>query len=176
MKMKIGDVLVYRDSELSGSYGTGVVISVFPEEYAILWSGRGLTKYRRAILDKRIDDVFQRVEGSGGVPKERQLNLGTAKTAVAFNENYSRSKLELLCEKLKLSDASGAKDVADGLTAEFFTKKLALRGGTKVVLRQLAELCAASNKASSDAREISKELFFGYVIQRSDFVVIDDKH
>jgi len=49
--MKMGDVLAYKNSEVSVRYGTGVVTAITNEEYAILWSGRGLTKYRRAILD-----------------------------------------------------------------------------------------------------------------------------
>jgi hypothetical protein len=33
----------------------------------------------------------------------------------------------------------------------------------------LAELCNARNSASEEARNISRELFFGYVLQKSDF-------
>ncbi len=40
MKMKTGDVLVYRDSEASLRYGTGVVTSITTEEYSILWARR----------------------------------------------------------------------------------------------------------------------------------------
>jgi len=63
---------------------------------------------------------------------------------------------------------SAATDVADGLKAELFTKKLALRGAAKAVLLQLAELCSPP-VVCDEARNISRELFFGYVLQKSDF-------
>lgn len=170
MKMKTDDVLVYKDSTLAMRYGTGVVTSITPSEYTILWSGRGLTKYKRSILDGRIEQTFQQVDNREGFPKERHLQLGDAKVRVAFNENYDRARLALLCEKLKLSETSKAKDVADGLTAQLFTKKLVLRGGAKAVLCQLAELCDTGSSAPCDeARNISRELFFGYVLQKTDF-------
>ena len=76
----------------------------------------------------------------------------------------------MLCEKLKSSGTHRAKEVADGLAAELFTKKLVLRGAAKAVLCQLAELCdTRSSTFGDDARNISKELFFGYVLQKSDF-------
>jgi hypothetical protein len=169
MKMKIDDVLIYKDSQMSIRYGTGVVTSITSDEYTILWSGRGLTRYRRAILDDKLEQIFERVDKRGTLPKERHLHLGASRPGVPFNENYDRAKLELLCEKLKSSGTSKAKDVADGLAAELFTKKLTLRGAAKAVLLQLAELCSARNFAADEARNISKELFFGYVLQKSDF-------
>lgn len=172
--MKTDDVLVYKDSHLAARYGTGIVTSVTPAEYTILWSGRGLTKYKRSILDGRLEETFQQVDNQEGFPKERQLQLGAAKVRVAFNENYDRAKLALLCEKLKLSEASRAKDVADGLTAKLFTKKLVLGVATKTVLCQLAELCDAGKSSVCDeARDISRELFFGYVLQKTDFQVLE---
>lgn len=173
MKMKTGDVLVYKDSETSGRYGTGVVISITIDEYSILWSGRGLTKYRRAILDEKLEQIFQREAKETGLPKERHLHLGPSKTGVAFNENYDRAKVELLCEQLKTSGARKAKDVADGLVVELFTKKLALRGAAKNVLLQLAELCSARSSACDEAQNISRELFFGYVLRKSDFAAVE---
>lgn len=174
MKMKMGDVLVYKDSQISVRYGTGVVVSITSDEYSILWSGRGLTKYRRAILDERLEEIFQREDKQTGLPKERQLRLGASKVAVPFNENYDRAKLGLLCEQLKTSGAHKANEVADGLAAELFTKKLALRGAAKNVLLQLAELCNPRGAAvCKEAQNISKELFFGYVLQKSDFVIAE---
>lgn len=173
MKMKTGDVLVYKDSEMSVRYGTGVITAITNEEYAILWSGRGLTKYRRSILDDKLEQIFQRGEKQTGLPKERHLHLGASKVGVAFNENYDRAKVEVLCEQLKTSGARKAKDVADGLAAELFTKKLALRGAAKNVLLQLAELCSTRSGASDEAQNISKELFFGYVLRKSDFAAVE---
>jgi hypothetical protein len=173
MKMKTGDVLIYKDSETSVRYGTGVVTSITTEEYSILWSGRGLTKYRRAILDDKLEQIFQRGNNETGPPKQRHLHLGASKPGIAFNENYDRAKVELLCEQLKTSGARKAKDVADGLVVELFTKKLALRGAAKNILLQLAELCSTRSGASDEAQNISKELFFGYVLQKSDFAVVE---
>ena len=170
MKMKMGDVLNYKDSQVSILYGNGVVTSITPDEYTILWSGRGLTRYKRSILDGKEEKIFQQVDKSVGLPKERRLNLGAPKNRIAFNENFDRERVELLCDRLKLSGTHKAKDVADGLTTELFTKKIALREATKAVLLQLAELCGARKSAScEEARSISRELFFGYVIQKSDF-------
>ena len=172
--MKTADVLVYKDSQLAMRYGTGVVTSITPAEYTILWSGRGLTKYKRAILDGKEEQTFQQVDNRAGFPKERHLQLGAAKVTVVFNENYDRAKLALLCEKLKLSEARMAKDVAAGLTTQLFTKKLALGGATKAVLCQLAELCDTGKSfACAEARDISRELFFGYVLKKSDFQELD---
>jgi len=173
MKMKTGDVLVYRDSEASLRYGTGVVTSITTEEYSILWSGRGLTRYRRAILDDKLDEIFQRAERETGLPKERRLRLGKSKVAVPFNENYDRAKVESLCEQLKTCGARNAKDVADGLASELFTKQLALRGAARNVLLHLAELCNTRSSASDKAQNISKELFFGYVLRKSDFAIAE---
>lgn len=175
MKMKMGEVIVYKDAQTSSRYGTGVVAAVTSEEYSILWSGHGLTKYRRAILDEKLEQIFQRVDKQSGLPKERQLHLGASKTGVPFNENYDRARVELLCEQLKTSGARKAQDVADGLAAELFTKKLALRGAAKNVLLQLAELCSTRSSASDEAQNISKELFFGYVLRKSDFAVVESE-
>lgn len=174
MKMKTDDVLVYKDSNLATRYGTGVVTSVTPDEYTILWSGRGSTKYKRAILDGKLAQTFQPVDNQADFPKERHLQLGTAKVRVAFNENYDRAKLALLCEKLKLSAARQAKDVAEGLAVKLLTKKFALRGQAKAVLGQLAELCDSGRASTCDeAQDISRELFFGYVLQKTDFQVLE---
>lgn len=174
MKIKTGDVIVYKDSKASVLYGTGVVMTITSDEYAILWSGRGLTKYRRAILDDKLETVFQRGDQEKGLPRERHLQLGASRAGVAFNENYDRAKVELLCEQMKSSGARKAADVANGLAAELFTKKLALRGAAKSVLLQLAELCnARSSTACGDAQNISRELFFGYVLKKSDFAVVE---
>ena len=172
MQMKMNDILTYKDSQVSERYGTGVVTSITPEEYVILRSGRGLTRYKRSILDGKLEQVFQRIDKRAGLPKQRhiQLHSSKSKASVPFNENYDRAKLALLCEKLKSSGTHRAKEVADGLAAELFTKKLVLRGAAKAVLCQLAELCdTRSSTFGDDARNISKELFFGYVLQKSDF-------
>jgi hypothetical protein len=173
MRIKTGDALVYKDSAAGGRYGTGVVVSISGEEYGILWSGRGLTKYRRAILDQKLELIFDRADTETSLPKERHLHLGTSKAGVAFNENYDRARVELLCEQLKTSGARKAKDVAEGLGAELFTKKLALRGAAKNVLLQLAELCNTRSPGSDGAQDISRELFFGYVIRKSDFAIVE---
>jgi hypothetical protein len=73
------------------------------------------------------------------------------------------------CDKLRASGAPKAVEVADGLKAELFTKKLVLRGAAKTILSQLAELCDERSASSDEARNISKELFFGYVLSKSDF-------
>jgi hypothetical protein len=46
-------------------------------------------------------------------------------------------------------------------------------GAAKNVLLQLAELCNPRSAASDEAQNISKELFFGYVLQKSDFVIAE---
>jgi hypothetical protein len=168
MKMKTDDVLIYKDSQNSIRYGTGVVTSVTHEEYTILWSGRGLTKYRRSILDGKLAETFQLVDQRTSLPKERHLKLSASGVQVSFNENYDRVKVASLCEQLKSSGTDQAKVVADGLATKLFTKKFALRGQAKAVLCQLAELCD-SGSAREEAHHISKELFFGYVLQKSDF-------
>ena len=89
MKMKMDDVLVYKDSQLAVRYGTGVVTGVTPAEYTILWSGRGLTKYRRSILDRRLEQTFQQVETQEGLPKERRLQLGTANVRVVMTSGLN---------------------------------------------------------------------------------------
>src|ERR1044071_3448740 len=108
MTMKTDDVLVYKDSQMATRYGTGVVTSVTPDEYTLLWSMSAWTKYKRAILDRRLEQTFQRMDNRTGLPKERQLQLGQTKVKVAFNENYDRAKLAVLCEKLKTSEAHKA--------------------------------------------------------------------
>ncbi len=170
MKMKVDDILTYIDSRISPRYGTGVVTSISADEYTILWSGRGLTKYRRSVIDGKLEQIFQRADKQGGLPKERHLHLGASKVGVPFNVNFDREKVKQSCETLILSEVRKAKEVADGLTSELFAKKLALRGPAKTVLWQLAELCSSRKSAACDeARNISKELFFGYVLQKSDF-------
>jgi hypothetical protein len=171
MAMKMDDVLIYKDSKNHIGYGTGVVTSITPDEYTILWSGRGSTKYKRSILDGKLDQVFQRLDKAAGLPKERHLQLRASKSkaGIPFNVNYDREKLALLCDKLRASGERKATEVADGLKAELFTKKLVLRGAAKTILCQLAELCDARSASSEKARDISKELFFGYVLSKSDF-------
>jgi hypothetical protein len=169
MKMKTGDVFSYRDPQISCRYGTGVVMTITPDEYVILWSARGLTRYRRSILDEKLEKVLQRVEKNRGLPKERHLQLGGPKGGVAFNENYDRERVGLLCEKLKAFGTRKAKDVADGLATELFTKKHNLQQAARAVLLQLAELCAARSSGRDEARDISRELCFGYVLRKSDF-------
>lgn len=170
--MKINDMLIYRDSQVSLRYGTGVVTSVSYDEYTILWSRRGPIRYKRSILDGKFEEVFQCVDERVNIPKERHLQFRTTKSKVGipFNENYDRAKLSLLCEKLKSSGDDRADDVADGLATELITKKFVLRSSAKAVLGKLAELCdARSSAARTEARDISRELFFGYVLQKSDF-------
>src|SRR5438045_9644450 len=128
MKLKTDDILIYKDWKIARRYGTGIVTSLTPNEYARLWSGRGLTKYKRSILDDRLEQTFQPVADQAGFPKERHLQLGEAKVRVTFNENYDRARLALLCEKLRLSAVRKEQDVADGLATQLFTTKLALRG------------------------------------------------
>ena len=55
------------------------------------------------------------------------------------------------------------------MAAELVTKKLTARGAAKDVLLQLADLCHSRSSASDGAQNISRELFFGYVLQKSDF-------
>jgi len=129
-----------------------------------------LTRYKRAILDGRLEQTFRQVDDRAGFPKQRDLQLDQAKVRVAFNENYDRAKLALLCEKLTLSQERRAKEEADSLTAQMFTKKLALSGAAKAVLCQQAELCdVGKSSPCQEDRNISRELFFGYVLQKSDF-------
>jgi hypothetical protein len=138
-------------------------------EYTILWAQRGSKKYKRSILDEKLADIFQREERESDLPKERQLQLRSSKDGVSFNENYDRAKVKLLCEDLEKSENRNAKTVAKGLNGQLFTKKLTLRTATKTVLLQLARLCRAHNGSADAARQISQELFFGYILQESDF-------
>jgi hypothetical protein len=172
MKIKMNDVLTFKDSQNSARYGTGVVNSVTPEDYTILWSGRGLTKYRRSIIDGKLAELFQLVDIQADLPKERHLKLAT-KVSVSFNENYDREKVAALCAKLKLSGAYNAKDVADAVVTKLLKKKFTMREQTRLMLCQLAQLCDNQSAASDDAQHISKELFFGYVLRESDFKEIE---
>lgn len=169
MKVKMGDVLAYRDAQIAPRYGTGVVTSISPEEYAILWTGRGLVKYKRYILDAQLEEIFRPVEKGEDLPTQRYLVLGASKPGIPFNDHYDRSKVQSLCEKLKVSGVRKARDVAQGLSAEALAKKLASRGSAKSVLRQLAELCDGNSSVREAAQSISGELFFGYILQKSDF-------
>lgn len=170
MKIKIDDAIIYRDSKISIRYGTGVVTSISHDEYTIHWAGRGLTRYKRSVLDKNLEQVFQQVDKQASLPRERLLNLGTSESRIRFNEIFDRVKVESLCEKLKVSRSRKAKAVADGVEAGLLTKKFALRGTARTVLLQLAELCNARDSDGCDeARNISRELFFDYVLQKSDF-------
>jgi hypothetical protein len=171
MRIKVGNNIEYKNPKVSILYGVGVVASITDKEYTILWALRGPTKYRRSILDQRLADVFRQEEDREDLPRERLIRLGAAKAAISFNENYDRAKVSSLCEALKGSRSQKAKNVADGLTGVAFTNKVALRPATKAVLRQLAMLCGDKNSdaVAEAARNISRELFFGYVIQNSDF-------
>jgi hypothetical protein len=170
MKMKMDDVLIYKDLQNSQRYGKGVVTAVTHEEYTILWAGRGLTKYKRSFIDGKIAQIFQLVDDQEGLPKERRLKLGPSQMNISFNENYDRAKILALCQQLTLSGAQSAKAVADALATDLFTRKFAVRGKAKAVLCKLAELCdSQSPEACDEARHISKELFFGYVLQKADF-------
>jgi hypothetical protein len=169
MRIKIGNSIAYKDPEISTLYGIGVVMSVTDAEYTILWAQRGSKKYKRSILDEKLADIFQPEDRESDLPKERHLLLGSSKEGISFNENYDRAKVKLLCEELEKSETRNAKLVAKGLNGQLFTKKLALRTATKAVLLQLARLCRSQASAADTARQISHELFFGYVLQESDF-------
>src|ERR1044071_9282615 len=78
MQIKVDDILTYKDSQISVRYGTGTVTSISSDEYTILWSGRGSTKYKRSILDGKLEQIFQRVDKRAGLPKERHLQLGAS--------------------------------------------------------------------------------------------------
>lgn len=170
MRIKTGNSIAYKDPVMSGIYGVGVVMSVSDAEYIILWAQRGSKKYKRSILDQKLDDIFQRADKEQTLPQERLLKLGDSKDSVSFNENYDRDKVQLLCEQLISSEALMAQKVAKGLSSQLFTKKLTVRSSTKSVLLQLAQLCRSHKTSLSEAaRQISQELFFGYVLQESDF-------
>jgi hypothetical protein len=171
MRIKVGNNIAYKNPRVAILYGVGIVESITDKEYTILWALRGPKKYRRSILDQRLDDVFRQGESGEDLPRERLVKLGAAKTAISLNENYDRAKVSSLCKALKKSKAQRAKNVADGLTGEMFTNRVTLRPATKEVLRQLALLCGSKDPdgVSEAARKISQELFFGYVIQNSDF-------
>jgi hypothetical protein len=171
MKFRIGDTIAYKDPQASLAYGLGVVTLVTEAEYTILWQRRGSKRYRRLILDHKLAEVFQREGGQTSLPKERVLQLGASKNGIPLNENYDCAKVKVLCEVLKKSRSQSAKSVVDGLTAGLLQKKITPQARTREVLWHLAELCS-NNKAGdafTAARQISQELFFGYVIQKSDF-------
>ena len=171
MKIKKGNTLRYKDPEISRLYGVGVVTEVTDTEYIILWAQRGSKKYKRAILDQKVAEIFQPDESDRELPKERQLLLGAKTAGIPFNEHYDRARVTLLCDELALSESQEARAVAEGLKKQLFTKTLALRAATRVTLLRLAELCGTKTvKASEPARQISEELFFGYVLQESDFI------
>jgi hypothetical protein len=171
VKVKIDDTVAYRDPQTSVLHGVGIVVSVTESEYTILWALRGSKRYKRSILDQRLWEVFQVEGGRKDLPKEKRLRLGTTTNAVSFNENYNQEKVGLLCDTLKTSRARSAKHVVDGLAGLLVTKKVAQQAAAKATLKHLAELCSREkpSDASDAARQISQELFFGYVIQESDF-------
>lgn len=171
MRIKIGDTLAYKDDDASMLHGPGIVMVITDTEYTILWARRGSKKYRRSILDQKLADVFRRESDLTDLPKEKRLLLGASKSGVSFNENYDRAKVTLLCEALRDSGERNAEQVADGLAGEIFKGRIAVRAATKDVLWRLAEMCGAQKTggARATAQKISQELFFGYVIQKSDF-------
>ncbi|PYP88651.1 MAG: hypothetical protein DMF61_05560 [Blastocatellia bacterium AA13] len=172
MKIEVGRTITYNDTDAAAKYGTGVVMSVTENEYTILWARRGPTKYRRSIVDQQLSEVFKQEGGaSEGAPKERHIHLGPSKQVIALNENYDRDRLALLCANLEGSGVEGAVEVAKGIAAEFTSRKFTLRPGSKKVLKALADLCTSTAPGASvaEACEISRELFFGRIIQKSDF-------
>ena len=172
MKIEVGRTIMHNDTDAAGKYGTGIVTSVTDVEYTILWARRGPTKYRRSILDQKLSEVFRQEDNQPeGTPKERHIHLGSSKQFVVLNENYDRTRVASLCAMLEESAVSGAKEVAEGLTAEFTARKFTLRPASRKALRGLADLCASvsSGAGAEEARQISKELFFGHVIQKADF-------
>ena len=170
MKIEVGRTITHNDSDAAARYGTGIVMSVSDIEYVILWAKRGPTKYRRSVLDQQLAEVFRQDSPSEAAPKERHMHLGPSKQVVVFNENYDRARIASLCASLGESTVSGAKETAEALTAEFTARKFTLRPASKKVLKRLADLCVPTAAGGPDeAREISKELFFGHVIQKTDF-------
>ena len=167
MKIEVGKTITHNDSDAAGRYGPGIVTSVTDIEYTILWARRGPTKYRRSILDQKLAEVFKQENEAEGAPKERHIHLGASKQFVVLNENYDRARLAALCARLEEADVSGAKEVAQGLTSEFTDRKFTLRPASKKALKGLADLCASHT--AEEARQISKELFFGHVIKKADF-------
>src|SRR5260370_966787 len=171
MKIKVDDTVAHKDSQMCAVHGVGIVVSVTDAEYTILWARRGSKRYKRSILDGKLADIFQREGERTDLPREKRLKLGTSTNPVSFNENYDREKVGLLCETLKTSRARNAKQVVDGLADTLATKKVAQRAAAKSILWHLAELCSKEKltDATDTARLISQELFFGYVIQATDF-------
>jgi hypothetical protein len=171
MRVKIDDTLAYRDPQTATLHGIGIVVSVTEAEYTILWAKRGSKRYKRSILDQKLWEIFQPEGKRTELPREKRLRLGTSTTPVSFNENYDQEKVQLLCATLRTSKARSAKYVVDGLADMLVTKKVAQRTAAQTVLKHLAELCSREKEsdATDSARQISQELFFGYVIQESDF-------
>jgi hypothetical protein len=171
MKIAIGNSITYKDADASVIHGIGVVKSITEIEYTILWSRRGSKRYRRDVLDQRLDVVFQWEDKQASAHREGNLRLGAAKSGISFNEGYDRAKVKSLCETFQFSGAPRAIELATSLTKELLRDKFEMRTATKTVLRELAEFCGSemSNDAGQAARQISQELFFGYVIQESDF-------
>jgi len=171
MRVKVDDKVAYRDPQTATLHGIGVVVSVTEAEYTILWARRGSKRYKRSILDQKLWEIFQPEGNRTELPRERRLRLGRSTNLVSFNENYDQEKVQLLCDTLRTSKARSAKYVVDGLAAMLVTKKAAQRTAAQKVFRQLAELCSRDKEtdATDSARQISQEMFFGYVIQESDF-------
>lgn len=168
MKIEVGRTITYNDSDAAARYGIGVVMSVTDIEYVILWARRGPTKYRRSIVDQKLWEVFSQQIQPEAAPRERNLHLGQSKRVIVLNENYDRERMASLCARLEESPFPGAKELAAGLNAEFLARKFTLRPASKKILKGLADFCTPG-AASEEACEISKELFFGHVIQKADF-------
>src|SRR5260370_25307452 len=169
MKSAIGNSITYKDPEAAVHHVIGVVKSITELEYTILWSRRGSKRYRRSVLDQRLDVVFQWEDKQASAHKEGYLRLGAVKAGISFNEAYDRAKVQSLCEAIQSSGTPGATDLVKGLTKEMLGTSFEMRAATKAVLRGLAEFCGGQTETAQLARQISQELFFGYVIQGSDF-------
>jgi hypothetical protein len=171
MKIKVDDNIAHKDSEQLAMHGIGIVVGVTDTEYTILWARRGSKRYKRSILDQKLAEIFQREGERADLPREKRLRLGTSTNPVSFNENYDQEKVKLLCEMLKTSRARSAKHVVDGLADTLVTKKVAQKAAAKSLFWHLAELCSREKltDATDAARQISQELFFGYVIRETDF-------
>src|SRR5262249_38791532 len=173
MRVKVDDTIAYRDHEMAILHGVGIAVSVTESEYTILWARRGSKRYKRAILDPKLLEIFQH-EGKGkrmDLPREKRLRLGTSTRAVSFNGNYDQNKVQQLCDTLKTSQARSARHVVEGLADMLVTNRVAKGNAAKSTFRHLAALCSGERlgDATDAARQISQELFFGYVIQESDF-------
>jgi hypothetical protein len=171
MRIKIDDTVGYRDPQMAALHGVGIVISITEWEYTILWARRGSKRYKRSILDQKLWGIFQPEGKRTDLPREKRLRLGASSNPISFNENYDQEKVRLLCDTLKTCSVRSAKHVVDGLADMLVAKKAAQQSAAKSVLRHLAELCSREKPSDGTdaARLISQELFFGYVIQESDF-------